>query len=274
MKYLFLFWMVLITLMTPSTGRALDWHMVLDFSIVDPTAPGGAIQSRLVLGADPSATAGFDSAWDTVAAPSSVLNVTFPHPEYLNDPNHVEGSDFLWRDIRGNSASTQSWQIDASSDRSGSTTTVSWTFSPSSGLCQHPILTLTDQTHGAVESLPPTGSYSFPNGAAPTRLIISLDQGNALPPPPPPTGFWSPRQGKDTILLAWSGQNESNLLGYNLFRRAPGQTDYVKISPQPLTAMSFLDASLAPGTYFYKIAAVNTDGCSSLYSNEISVALN
>jgi hypothetical protein len=260
----------------PSTGRALDWHLVLDFSIADPSAPGGAIQSRLVLGIDPSATEGFNSPWDTVAAPSGgALNVTFPHPEYLSDLNYVAGSESLWRDIRGNSGATQSWQIDAASNRSGAITTLSWSYIPSSGICQRPILTLLDPMHEGALSLSGNGSYSFPSGVDPTRLIINLDPGSANPPPPPPIGLWSPRQGKDSILLSWSGQNGSGPLTYNIFRRTSGQASSVKINPLPITGLSFLDTSLAPGeTYFYKLVAINMDGCSSGDSSEFSIVLN
>lgn len=259
----------------PSIGRALDWYVVLNFSIADPSAPGGAIQSHLILGVDPNANDGFNNQWDTVAFPAGPLQVSFPHPEYLNSANYVAGSELLWRDIRGDSQAQHIWNIDSASDRFGTNTTVSWTFTAAANQCQHPILTLTDETQGTHIDMNGNGSYTFPNGASPTRLVIDFTQGTAALPPPPPSNLWSPRQGKDSILLSWSGKNDSNFLGYTLFRRAPNQTNYAQINVQPITMTSYLDTHLTPGeTYLYKVTAVNTDGCSSVDSNEISVVLN
>src|SRR5579884_100063 len=264
------------TMGAPSIGWTLDWYMVLNFSTPDSFAPNGMIQTRLVLGVDPTADDRFNNQWDTIAFSAGPLQATFPHPEYLNSPDYIPGSEWLWQDIRSSSASSQTWNMDVSSDRLGAATTVSWTFNTSSNLCQHPIVRLTDQTRGVVTEIAPGGgSYSFPNGVDPTRLVVDFTQGNASSPPPPPMNLWSPRHGKESILLSWSSSNDPNLLGYYLFRRASTQTTYTQINSVPLTSLSFLDGNLSPGeTYFYKATAVNTDGCSSVDSNEISVALN
>ena len=255
----------------PFTVHALDWYMAIDLSVPDASAPHGTLQSRLVLGVDPSATDGFNSEWDTVALWSSPLKAVFPHPEYLDSPD----TQWLWQDIRGNSEPTHTWNIEVSSDRLGTNTTISWTFNTSTAQCQHPVLTLTDVTHNTVTAVSANGSYTFPNGADPTELVVDYTQGVAALPPSAPTNLWSPRQGQNSILLSWSGLNEPNLLGYQVFRRPAGQTAYLQITSQPVTSLSFLDKNLSSGeTYFYKVTAVNTDGCSSGDSNEISVGFN
>lgn len=281
MKRFFFLMILIILAQRPSAVHALDWYMSMDLSIPDVSTPRGVIQNRLVLGVDSSATDAFDNEWDTVALWSFLpywsnsLRAAFPHPEYLSNSNYIANTEALWQDIRGNNQPSHRWNIEVSSDRLGTDTTIYWTFNTSTSQCQHPVLTLIDVTHNAVLPVSGNGSYTFPNGANPTQLAVDFTQGVAALPPSAPTNLWSPRQGKDTILLSWSGLNEPNLLGYHIFRRAASQTSYTRITAQPVTSPSFLDRNLSAGeTYFYKVTAVNTDGCSSGESNEISVGLN
>jgi len=264
------------TLGSVSAGWALDWYMVLNFSIPDPFAVNGTLQSRLVLGVDPSADDRFNNQWDTIALPAGPLQATFPHPEYRNNPDYIAGSEWLWQDIRSSDQSSHTWEIDVLSERPGTNTVLSWTFNTSNDLCQHPIVRLIDITRGITTEISAGGgSYTFPNGDAPGRLIVDFTEGASAPPPPPPTNLWSPRHGKESILLSWSGITDSDLRGYHLFRRTSSQTTYTQITTLPVTSLSYLDGNLSPGeTYFYKVTAINADGCSSGDSNEISVALD
>ena len=275
-RFFFILTMLMSTMATASIASALDWYMVLNFSVPDPFAPNGAFQSRLILGVDPSADDRFNNRWDTIALPAGPLQATFPHPEYPNSADYIPGSEWLWQDIRSSSQSSHTWNMDIFSDRPEANIILSWTFNTASNLCQHPIVRLTDPIRGfTTEISPGGGSYTFPNGVDPTRLVVDFSQGVASPPPAPPTNLWSPRHGKENILLSWSGASDSGILGYYLFRRAASQTAYTQITPQPVTSLSFLDGNLSPGeTYFYKATAVNLDGCSSGDSNEISVVLN
>ncbi len=259
----------------PGAG-ALDWYMVLNFSVADPFSPNGALQSRLILGVDPAADDHFNNQWDTIALPAGPLQATFPHPEYPSSADYIAGSEWLWRDIRSNSQSSHTWNLDVFSDRFGTNTIVSWTFNTANNLCQHPSIRLIDTNRNITTEISPGGgSYAFPNGVDPTRLVVDFTQGVAAPPPAPPTNLWSPRHGKESILLSWSSLGDSDILGYHLFRRAAGQTAYTQITSQPVTTLSYMDGNLSPGeTYFYKVTAVNTDGCSSGDSNEASVNLD
>jgi hypothetical protein len=270
--------LILTTLMLiglPSIGRALDWYMVLDFSIPDPFAPNGALQSRMVLGIDPTADDQFNNQWDTIALPAGSLHTTFPHQEYLSSETYIPGSELLWRDIRGSGQPDHTWEIDVASDRFGTNTTLFWTLNTSNNQCQSTLITLTDVNRAVRIPISGNGSYTFPNGAVPTRLTVEAVQGISVAPPAPPTHLWSPRRGKDNLLLSWSSESEPNLLGFNVFRRTVNQSTFVQINSQPVTTMDYLDTDLTPGeTYLYKATAVNTYGCSSEYSNEISITLN
>lgn len=275
-RFLLIIAVLISTMEIASVSWALDWYMVLNFSVPDPFAANGAIQSRLILGVDPAADDQFNNQWDTIALQAGPLQATFPHPEYTNSSDYIAGSEWLWRDIRSSSAPSHSWDIDLFWDNPGANVTLSWTFVTSNSLCQHPIVRLTDTSRGVTtEILSGGGSFTFPNGNDTMRLVVDFTQGAAATPPAPPMNLWSPRHGRESILLSWSAAGESDVLGYHLFRRTAGQTTYTQITSQPVTSLSFLDGNLSSGeTYFYKATAVNPDGCSSGDSNEVSVVLN
>lgn len=261
---------------TASVGWALDWHMVLHFSTPDPFATHGAVQSRLILGVDPAADDDFNNQWDTIALPAGPLQATFSHPEYLNDAGYISGSERLWSDIRSSGKPSHTWEMEIFSEEPGAPILLSWTFNTAADLCRHPVVRLIDATREAIiEISPGGGAYTFPSGVDGTRLAVVFTEGAAALPPPPPTNLWSPRQGRESVLLSWSGLSDPNIRGYHLFRRAANQSAYARITTQPVASLSFLDGNLSPGErYFYKATAVNTDGCMSGDSNEISVALN
>ncbi len=86
----------------------------------------------------------------------------------------------------------------------------------------------------------------------------------AIPPPLPgvPTGL-SATPGDSTIKLEWSAA--ANAASYNLYRGTTSGGQSSNPFATGVTTASYLDKNLTNGTtYFYKIAAVNTTGMSSL----------
>ncbi len=62
----------------------------------------------------------------------------------------------------------------------------------------------------------------------------------------------------DGILLKWD--EVPNAEGYQIFRKGPGDTDYLQI-PVTNTENSYIDKLVTPGeTYYYKVKAVSEDG--------------
>jgi hypothetical protein len=92
-------------------------------------------------------------------------------------------------------------------------------------------------------------------------------------PPATPTGlqavFSGPGQ-KPFIDLIWAGNSESDLAGYNVYRR-DGGSEPVKINTELVKTPSFRDANVTPGhQYFYSISAVDAPGNESSRSEEAS----
>jgi hypothetical protein len=90
-------------------------------------------------------------------------------------------------------------------------------------------------------------------------------------PPATPTGlqavFSGPGQ-KPFIDLIWAGNSESDLAGYNIYRRGVG-SEPVKINTELIKTPAFRDANVIPGReYFYSISAVDAPGNESPRSEE------
>lgn len=90
-------------------------------------------------------------------------------------------------------------------------------------------------------------------------------------PPAKPTGlqavFSGPGQ-KPFIDLIWAGNGETDLAGYNVYRRDVG-SEPIKINTELVKTPAFRDANIVPGhEYFYSISAVDAPGNESPRSEE------
>ncbi len=90
-------------------------------------------------------------------------------------------------------------------------------------------------------------------------------------PPATPTGlqavFSGPGQ-KPFIDLIWAGNSETDLAGYNVYRRDDGSQP-VKINAELVKTPAFRDTNVVPGhEYFYSISAVDAPGNESPRSEE------
>jgi fibronectin type 3 domain-containing protein len=72
------------------------------------------------------------------------------------------------------------------------------------------------------------------------------------------------------IDLVWSPDTESDLAGYNLFRRREGEQP-VKLNSDPVKSPAYRDTNVQPGKkYFYSVSAVDERGNESVRSEEAS----
>ena len=95
-------------------------------------------------------------------------------------------------------------------------------------------------------------------------------------PPGQPTGLqavFSSVGQKPFVDLTWAPNMESDLSGYNVFRRVAG-SEPVKLNKQLVPVPSFRDDSVIPGkTYFYSVSAVDARGNESPRSAETTEAV-
>jgi fibronectin type 3 domain-containing protein len=92
-------------------------------------------------------------------------------------------------------------------------------------------------------------------------------------PPAQPAGVqavFSSIGQKPFIDLTWTPNTETDLAGYEVFRRE-GNSEAVKITAQPVKAPSFRDENVKLGTkYFYSVLAIDLRGNRSPLSAETS----
>ncbi|MFQ6093941.1 MAG: choice-of-anchor D domain-containing protein, partial [bacterium] len=73
-------------------------------------------------------------------------------------------------------------------------------------------------------------------------------------------GLWTGRE----VLLQWSVGAMADLLGFQVYRRGEGETEYRRLTPHPLMGADkfiFRDEEVpGPGSYFYRLGAVETNG--------------
>lgn len=83
-------------------------------------------------------------------------------------------------------------------------------------------------------------------------------------PPAVPTGF-SATGGNGLVALAWNGNSESDLAGYNVYRSDSLNGAYTKINAGLVNTAAYNDEAVqADTTYFYKITAVDTSANESM----------
>jgi hypothetical protein len=145
--YIYVIPMIIMLALRPGNAHAQpDWQ-------IDLRVQSGTAYNNLVLGADSTATDGFDNVWEVYAYLAGQLRAYFPHGEW----NMAQ--DIFWRDIRANQpGTTKVWIMDVDSDLSGSTHTISWDMSkiPSSFTA-----TLTDNLTSQQIDMHSTASYNF-----------------------------------------------------------------------------------------------------------------
>ena len=81
--------------------------------------------------------------------------------------------------------------------------------------------------------------------------------------------------GNQEVALSWSANTDSDLAGYNLYRRDDGGSTYTKLNTALLTTTSYTDTGLTDSTtYHYAISAEDTNGNESAMSADASATTN
>ena len=77
--------------------------------------------------------------------------------------------------------------------------------------------------------------------------------------------------GPATIELTWLINTEADLAGYNVYRSEQEDLPARKLNTEVLSAPTFHDMSVVPGTYFYRVGALDTSGNESALSPAVEV---
>ncbi len=116
-------------------------------------------------------------------------------------------------------------------------------------------------------------AFGTDTGISPVSSAVMAIPG---PPPAAPTGLALSNSGAETT-VDWADNAEADVLtggGYNVYRSAVNNTAYVKLNSTLLTASTYSDAAVTPGTkYYYKVVAVDVDGNASADSAEANITV-
>lgn len=246
--------------------HAADWEIKLVASLPYASAEGGRATQSVTAGMRQAAQDGFDNVSDTRALGSAIVSAYAYHPELAADQR------FLAQDIRADHY-PQSWTLYVSSNQDGQPVTVNWVLpAVTPGDCRGVTLSLTDVTAGSTVDLL-QGSYVYTNHAATPRRFTLTATSSVQSAPPAPLNLFSPRTGSTSVLLAWSEVPDASVVGYQVYRKDPGATGYVRRTTSPLTNVKYSDSGLVPGDYAYVVTAATAAGCESAQSNALAVAI-
>lgn len=89
--------------------------------------------------------------------------------------------------------------------------------------------------------------------------------------PQPPAGLAAiPGEAAASIDLSWEPVSDTDLAGYIVYRRAAESPAFQRLTPTPIVAPAYTDATAVAGKrYIYRVTAVDTTGNESRPGNEV-----
>jgi len=236
----------------------------------------GGGYNELFLGADATATDGYDPLWEVYALLGGQIESYFPHSEW--GMVHQVFS----RDIRAKApGKTTEWLFNVDSTLNNSNFTIRWDLSR---LPENYTVFLRDDTAAQQIDMRSSTSYSFLYTAGVRPFTVAVTAVPDVAAPKPPEGLQGSvvqlvtRRGvKDAVQLSWKRNSEPDLAGYNVYRSNTQGSGYQKISPSLILSPKhrYTDKKVIKGqTYYYVVTAVNTSDRESGYSNEVAVTVH
>jgi hypothetical protein len=199
------------------------------------------------------------------APPMPSENLVTLSASVVPPPSATDQHKLLW-DFR-EEAFPQTWTIEVTSDQTAPIT-LGWTTTGSGNPCTAVEWSMEDLYSGARLTLNADSGqgyqYSGP-GPSTRRFVVTADAVGAQSPAAAPRNLWSPRQGRTTVYLAWTGSSDSTVK-YHVYRATDQGT--TRLTPEPIAATSYVDTGLdrtKPVTYH--VTAVTGSGCESPQSN-------
>ncbi len=132
------------------------------------------------------------------------------------------------------------------------------------------VLTVTQYTDLSVEN---EKRYVYSVRAVKRVVKTDVEGKGTVSPPTTPTDLIPPMFPlelvaiplRDGMELNWKRNRESDLLGYYVYRRKPGEKEFKRLNPTPLTKETYLDKEVQIGQdYEYAVSAVDN----SVHQNE------
>lgn len=166
LKHMMSLYLLIMLCIIPAAAVAADWEIAIKVQ-------SGASYNKIVIGADSTATDGFDAIWDTYALMGGKVKAYLPHPEW--GLHHKE----FHRDIRAHNSTTPiEWPLTVTSSLSNSVFIISWNLA---GVPQDYPAVFTDQSTGQQTDMRSAGSYSFTYNEARSFTVRVTEMCSNLP---------------------------------------------------------------------------------------------
>jgi hypothetical protein len=112
-------------------------------------------------------------------------------------------------------------------------------------------------------------SVTVSDGTA--EVVDSFTWSITLAPVPQAPADLTAAASSTEVVLRWVDSSEPDLVGYHVYRAAETTGPYNRLSPTPVTAATYTDATAPAGASFYRVTAVHTGGVESAPA-EVAVA--
>lgn len=241
-------------------SAAMAAEASLTVSIPSPLAEGGTASTQLRMGLVSGATPGFDTRRDVPAPPAPFESLVTLSARVLPAPSLTGQPPLLW-DFRDETL-PQSWTVEVISDQAAPIT-LDWSAIGSGDTCAPITWSIEDQYSGArmEMSAGPGHEYHYSGPGPRTRRFVVTANAALGQFPAAPVNVWSPRQGRTSVYLAWTGSGDPSIT-YHVYRETDQGT--TRLTPLPIAATSYVDTGLdraIPVTYH--VTAVTGSGCES-----------
>jgi hypothetical protein len=111
-------------------------------------------------------------------------------------------------------------------------------------------------------------------GSVSGAITIASNASNGTSMTVPVTGDGVTTSSSDVVNLSWQASPSSGVVGYYVYRGSTSGGPYTKLVSSPMAGTSYKDSSVTAGSqYYYVVAAVNSDGSQSTYSNQAVVSV-
>jgi hypothetical protein len=242
----------------------------LTVSTPSALAERGTAQTQVRIGTVTGATSGFDTRWDVPAPPTPSNGLVTLSAGVVPSLPPSDQPILLWDFREG--VFPQTWVIDVTSDQTAPVTLSAQTAGDDNA-CAPVEWTFEDTYSGTRVNLNASASYAYQYMApAPRtrRFIVTAETPLAQQPPSVPRNLWSPRQGRASVYLAWSGAGDP-AIRYHVYRDT-GQGS-ARLTSAPIAATSYVDTGI-PRTdrVTYHVSAVAESGCESERSSALAIA--
>jgi len=87
----------------------------------------------------------------------------------------------------------------------------------------------------------------------------------------PPQNVIASRSTNGSVMVSWTANTQSNLLGYKVYRHDVDNSAILTLTPTPITVTHYEDATATNGTYEYRVTSVSSKGDESGFATQTIV---